>query len=39
MGTGSSNSFFFFFLLEKPHGQQSLVGYSPKGYRESDTTE
>ena len=31
--------FFIFFLLEKSHGQQSLVGYSPKGYKESDTTE
>ena len=25
------------FLPEKSHGQRSLVGYSPKGYRESDT--
>ena len=24
--------------LEKPHGQRSLVGYSPWGRRESDTT-
>ena len=24
--------------LEKPHGQRSLVGYSPWGHRESDTT-
>ena len=31
--------FFFFFLLEKSHRQQSLVGYSTKGYKESDTTE
>ena len=31
--------FFLIFLLEKSHGQQSLVGYSPKGYKESDTTE
>ena len=25
--------------LENPHGQRSLVGYSPWGRRESDTTE
>ena len=25
--------------LEKPHGQRSLVGYSPWGHKESDTTE
>ena len=25
--------------LEKPHGQRSLVGYSPRGHKESDTTE
>ena len=25
--------------LEKPHGQRSLVGYSPWGCKESDTTE
>ena len=25
--------------LENPHGQRSLVGYSPEGGRESDTTE
>ena len=27
------------FLLGKFHRQRSLVGYSPWGYRESDTTE
>ena len=27
------------FLPEKPHRQRSLVGYSPKGQKESDTTE
>ena len=27
------------FLPEKSHGQRSLVGYSPKGPKESDTTE
>ena len=25
--------------LESPHGQRSLVGYSPWGHRESDTAE
>jgi len=27
------------FLPGKPHGQRSLMGYSPRGHRESDTTE
>ena len=27
------------FLPEKSCGQRSLAGYSPKGYKESDTTE
>ena len=27
------------FLPEKSHGQRSLMGYSPKGHKESDTTE
>ena len=27
------------FLLEKSHGWRSLVGYSPRGRKESDTTE
>ena len=27
------------FLPEKSHGQRSLVGYSPWGRKESDTTE
>ena len=27
------------FLLGKPHGQRSLVGYSPGGHDESDMTE
>ena len=27
------------FLPEKSHGQRSLVGYSPKGCKESDTTQ
>ena len=26
------------FLLEKSPGQRSLVGYSPQGHKESDTT-
>ena len=25
--------------LENPHGQRSLVGYSPQGHKESDMTE
>ena len=25
--------------LETPHGQKSLVGYSPEGHKESDTAE
>ena len=25
--------------LENPHGQRSLVGFSPCGFKESDTTE
>ena len=25
--------------IENPHGQRSLEGYSPWGYKESDTTE
>ena len=28
-----------YFCLENPHGQRSLVGYSPWGHKESDTTE
>ena len=27
------------FLPEESHGQKSLVGYSPWGHKESDTTE
>ena len=27
------------FLLENPHGQRKLVGYSPRSHKESDTTE
>ena len=27
------------FLLEKSHGQRSLAGYSPRGFKESDMTE
>ena len=27
------------FLPEKSHGQRSLVSYSPRGHKESDTTE
>ena len=27
------------FLLREPHGQRSLVGYSPQGRKESNVTE
>ena len=27
------------YLAWKPHGQRSLVGYSPQGLKDSDTTE
>ena len=27
------------FLPEESHGQRTLAGYSPKGHKESDTTE
>ena len=33
-GGGNGNSLF---LPEKSHGQKSLEGYSPWGYKESDT--
>jgi len=35
-GIATHSSIFF---LENPHGQRSLVGYSPQGRKESDTTE
>ena len=28
-----------YFCLENPHGQRSLAGNSPRGHKESDTTE
>ena len=37
-GGGHGNSLLYFFL-ENPHGQRSLVSYSPCGRKESDTTE
>ena len=37
-GGGHSNPFQYS-CLENPHGQRSLVGYSPRGRKESDTTE
>ena len=37
-GGGHGNSLLCFFL-ENPHGGRSLVGYSPCGRKESDTTE
>ena len=43
MATHSSILFFFFFtpvlLPGKSHGWRSLVGYSPWGHQELDTTE
>ena len=41
LGEGNGNPFcvFFFFLPGKSHGQRSLVGYSPWGYKNSDMTE
>ena len=37
-GGGHDNSLQYS-CLENPHGQRSLVGYSPWGHKESDTTE
>ena len=37
-GGGHSNPLQYS-CLENPHGQRSLVGYSPGGHKESDTTE
>ena len=37
-GEGQSNPFQYF-CLKNPHGQRSLVGYSPWGLKESDTAE
>ena len=37
-GEGNGNSLQYS-CLEKSHGQRSLVGYSPWGHKESDTTE
>ena len=37
-GEGRGNPLQYSFL-EKPHGQRSLVGYSPWGHKESDMTE
>ena len=38
LGGGHGNSLQYFYP-ENPHGQRSLVGYSPWGHKESDTTE
>ena len=35
---GSHSNPFQYSCLENPHGQRSLVGYSPWGHKESDTT-
>ena len=37
-GEGNGNPLQYF-CLENPHGQRSLVGYSPSGLKESDMTE
>ena len=37
-GAGNSNPLQYS-CLENPHGQRSLAGYSPWGYKELDTTE
>ena len=37
-GVGNGNPLQYS-CLENPHGQRSLVGYSPLGLKESDTTE
>ena len=37
-GDGHGNPLWYS-CLENPHGQRSLVGYSPWGCRESDMTE
>ena len=37
-GGGHGNSLQYS-CLENPHGQRSLVGYSPRGHKGSDTTE
>ena len=38
LGEGNGNPLQYY-CLEKSHGQKSLVGYSPWGRKESDTTE
>jgi len=38
MGGGHGNPLQYS-CLENPHGQRSLMGYSPRGHTESDTTE
>ena len=37
-GEGNGNPFQYY-CLDKSHGQKNLVGYSPWGCKESDTTE
>ena len=38
-GQNQSPDMFPWFLPGKSHGQRSLVGYSPQGRKDSDTTE
>ena len=38
--SGEKNGYpIWYSCLENPHGQKNLVGYSPWGHKESDTTE
>ena len=37
--TGGHDNPLQYSCLENPHGQRSLVGYSPRGHKESDKTE
>ena len=38
-GEGHGNPLPGVFLPREPHGQRSIVDYSPRGCKESDTTE
>ena len=38
-GEGHGNTLPGVFLPGEPHGQRNIVDYSPRGRRESDTTE
>ena len=36
---GGHGTLLLYSCLENPYGQKSLVGYSPRGHKESDTIE